>query len=160
LTEPLDRAGGASLAWWPARTSAGRADISNGEFSRRQAVDERTETAAPVDGEIIDGKAGETTVIAATQLPNLQIEVVHGTLPDGSGERISIHLQATPSFEAFGRVLEATNPLTFWTQAMQLAFAPWTALLSGPALLPWTGVPLCGVSRSKGKPGGSSSGQG
>jgi hypothetical protein len=117
-------------------------------------VDERSEKA-PVDGEIIDGRAGQTTVVAATQLPNLQIEVTHATLPDGTGERISIHLQAMPSFAAFGDFLEATNPLTVWTQAMQLAFAPWASLMSGPALLPWTGVPLCGLPRPKGTPGKS-----
>ncbi|NVO15010.1 MAG: hypothetical protein HXX10_13320 [Rhodoplanes sp.] len=111
-------------------------------------MDERSEKA-PVEGEILDDKAGQNTVIAATQLPNLQIEVTHGTLPDGAGERISIHLQAMPSFAAFGDFLESTNPLTFWTQAMQLALAPWASLMSGSALLPWTGVPLCGLPRPK-----------
>lgn len=115
-------------------------------------MDEHSEKA-PVDGEILDGKAREGTVIAAAALPNLQIEVTHGTLPDGSGERISIHLQAMPSFAALGDFLESTNPLTLWTQAMQLALAPWMSLMSGPALLPWTGVPLCGLPRPRGTPG-------
>lgn len=115
-------------------------------------MDERSEKA-PVDGEILDGKARDGTVIAAAALPNLQIEVTHGTLPDGSGERISIHLQAMPSFATFGDFLDATNPLTVWTQAMQLALAPWASLMSGSALLPWTGVPLCGLPRPKGTPG-------
>lgn len=93
---------------------------------------ERSETA----GEIPVPDDG--TIVATAQLPNLQIEVVHRALPDGTGERISIHLQAMPSFAAFGDFLEATNPLTFWTRAMQLAWAPW---LSGQAMVPFYGLP-------------------
>jgi hypothetical protein len=59
----------------------------------------------------------------AARLPGLDIEITHDRLPDS--ECISIHLKATPSFEAFGRFFEATNPFTFWAQAMQMAWMPW-----------------------------------
>jgi len=50
---------------------------------------------------------------ATAQLPGLQIEIVHRQSAAGDAEQISISLQAVPSFEAFGRFLEATNPLAF-----------------------------------------------
>jgi len=34
-------------------------------------------------------------------------------------------LQAAPSFEAFGRYLEATNPFALWAQAVQMFWMPW-----------------------------------
>jgi hypothetical protein len=40
---------------------------------------------------------------ATAHLPGLDIEIVHRRLPDGDAEQILISLQATPSFEAFGR---------------------------------------------------------
>jgi hypothetical protein len=52
---------------------------------------------------------------ATAHLPGLDIEIVH-RLPDGDAERILINLQATPSFEAFGRYLEAVNPFVFWAR--------------------------------------------
>ncbi|RAI42632.1 hypothetical protein [Rhodoplanes roseus] len=114
---------------------------------------ERTETSVPEGVEIIAPGADGGTVVATAQLPNLTIEVVRG-VPDGAGERISIHLQATPSFEAFGRVLEATNPFAMWAQAVQLAWAPF---LSANPLLPFSGMTACGAGRPKGLkgPGGS-----
>ena len=62
---------------------------------------------------------------ATARLPGLNIEVVHRQSPDGDSEQISINLQAVPSFEAFGRFLEAANPFTFWAQAGRLAWLPW-----------------------------------
>src|SRR5215510_9547209 len=62
---------------------------------------------------------------ATARLPGLDIEVVHRQSPDGDSEQISINLQAVPSFEAFGRFLEAANPLAFWVQAGWLAWLPW-----------------------------------
>ena len=59
---------------------------------------------------------------ASARLPGLNIEIVHHQSPDGDSERISISL---PSFEAFGRFLEAANPFAFWVQAGQLAWLPW-----------------------------------
>jgi hypothetical protein len=40
-------------------------------------------------------------------------------------EQLSINLQAMPSFEAFGRFLETTNPFALWAQAVQMAWLPW-----------------------------------
>jgi hypothetical protein len=55
----------------------------------------------------------------------LDIEIVHRLSPNRDAEQISISLQAMPSFAAFGRWLEAANPLVFWMQAVQLFWAPW-----------------------------------
>lgn len=74
------------------------------------------------------------------RLPNLDIEIVHRRLPDGSAEQISINVQATPSFEAFRRVLEAANPWTFWAQATRLAWFPWldgANAMNAMMLTPW-----------------------
>ncbi|MFD2182698.1 hypothetical protein [Rhodoplanes azumiensis] len=95
------------------------------------------QTRAVQDGDIIapgaqstvaEGTVVEGTVVAHAQLPNLEIEVVHGTLPDGSGERLSINLTASPSFEAFGQALEGANPFALWMQAVQSTWAPLLAM--------------------------------
>ncbi|MBK5960454.1 hypothetical protein CCR97_19960 [Rhodoplanes elegans] len=90
------------------------------------------QTRTVQDGEIIapraEGTVAEGTVLAHAQLPNLEIEVVHGTLPDGSGERLSINLTATPSFEAFGQALEGGNPFALWMQVVQSTWAPLLAM--------------------------------
>jgi hypothetical protein len=78
---------------------------------------------------------GATRAIA--RLPGLNIEVVHRQSPDGDGEQISITLQAVPSFEAFGRFLEAANPFVFWVQAGQLAWLPWLEAVRA-AMLPFS----------------------
>ena len=52
---------------------------------------------------------------------------------EGDAERLSISLQAIPSFEAFGRYLESANPFLFWMRVAQTAWAPW--LGSAPASL-------------------------
>lgn len=70
---------------------------------------------------------GETR--ATARLPGLEIEIVHRVSPNRDAEQISINLQALPSFEAFGRWLEATNPLSFWMQAAQLFWAPWLGMM-------------------------------
>ena len=62
---------------------------------------------------------------ATARLPGLNIEVVHRQSPAGDTEEISIHLQAVPSFEAFGRFLEEANPFAFWLEASRLAWRPW-----------------------------------
>jgi hypothetical protein len=62
---------------------------------------------------------------ATARLPGLNIEVVHRQSPAGDAEEISIHLQAVPSFEAFGRFLEEANPFAFWLEASRLAWRPW-----------------------------------
>jgi hypothetical protein len=78
---------------------------------------------------------------ATASLPGLEIEIVHRRSRDSEAEALSITLQAMPSFEAFGRSLEAANPLAFWAQAMQLA---WLPLLGGS----WLGATWLGASRA------------
>jgi len=65
------------------------------------------------------------TTRATASLPGLEIEIVHRRPQGGDLEALSINLQAMPSFEAFGRSLEAANPLAFWVQAVQMAWLPW-----------------------------------
>lgn len=77
---------------------------------------------------------------ATARLPGLSIEVVHRQSPDGDSEQISINLQAVPSFEAFGRFLEAANPLAFWVQAGQLAWLTWLEAVRA-AMLPFSSKP-------------------
>jgi len=62
---------------------------------------------------------------ATARLPNLDIEIIHSRSAEGDAERLSISLQAIPSFEAFGRYLEAANPFLFWMRVAQTAWAPW-----------------------------------
>ncbi|WP_210252076.1 hypothetical protein [Rhodoplanes serenus] len=119
---------------------------------------QHSETAAAAEGEIIRREGHDGTVVATAQLPNLHIEVVHRAAPDGDGERLSIHLHATPSFAAFGQFLDTANPLALWTQswmqswtqAVQLAWMPW---LGGASLLP-----LCGGTARLTGPGRSPTG--
>jgi hypothetical protein len=67
----------------------------------------------------------EDTTRAFAHLPGLDIAIEHRRSPNADAEMISIHLQAMPSFEAFGRFLEAANPFAFWMKATQLAWQPW-----------------------------------
>lgn len=76
-----------------------------------------------------DQHSEDDTVRATARLPGLDIEIVHRHAPNA--EQISVHLQAMPSFEAFGRLLESANPFAFWTQAAQLMWLPF---------LPWLGA--------------------
>ncbi|HEX4410059.1 MAG TPA: hypothetical protein VH206_14905 [Xanthobacteraceae bacterium] len=75
---------------------------------------------------------------AVARLPGLDIEIERHRVENG--ERISIHLQATPSFDAFGRFIQEANPFAFWANSIQLAaqmwmpFFPW--LNATRALLP------------------------
>lgn len=67
----------------------------------------------------------DDTTRAVAHLPGLDIAIEHRRSADNDVEQISIHLQAMPSFEAFGRYLEAANPFAFWMKATQLAWQPW-----------------------------------
>jgi hypothetical protein len=49
-------------------------------------------------------------------------------------------VQAVPSFEAFGRYVEAANPFAFWAQAAQLAWRPWIEAARTMSL-PWGAPP-------------------
>ncbi len=68
---------------------------------------------------------------AVARLPNLDIDIRHRRFVDGDGEEIAISLKARPSFEAFGRFLDASPPLLLWMRMVQLAWSPWL-----PGLLP------------------------
>jgi hypothetical protein len=54
-----------------------------------------------------------------------RLEIMHRRAVKGDAEQISINLRAAPSFEAFGRPLEAANPVAFWAQGAQLAWLSW-----------------------------------
>src|SRR5262249_53073609 len=71
---------------------------------------------------------------AVALLPRLKIEVLHSRSPAGDAEQLSINLLALPSFEAFGRYLEAANPFLFWMRFAETAWAPW--LRTFPVLPP------------------------
>jgi hypothetical protein len=60
---------------------------------------------------------------ATARLPGLNIEVMHRQSPAGDAEEISIHLQAVPSFEAFGRFLGEANPFAFLGRSDQVGLA-------------------------------------
>ncbi|HXG77973.1 MAG TPA: hypothetical protein VNJ31_01360 [Methyloceanibacter sp.] len=89
---------------------------------------------------IMPASGGETTR-ATAYLPGLEIEILHRRAPDASEEHIAINLKAVPSFEAFGRYLEAANPLALWADLIRLCWLPWLSashMLSGfsPLALP------------------------
>jgi len=58
----------------------------------------------------------------------LDIEIVHRLSPNRDAEQLAISLQAMPSFDAFGRWLEAANPFVFWMQVAQLFWWPWLGM--------------------------------
>ena len=89
-------------------------------------AEKQVETAMP------QGDIEETKAVAL--LPNLKTEITHGRLPAGDAERLTISVSAVPSFEAFGRYLEAANPFLFWMRFAQTAWAPW--LSAFPASTP------------------------
>jgi hypothetical protein len=62
---------------------------------------------------------------ATARLPSLDIEILHRRPWEGDEEQLVVMLRAVPSFEAFGRLLEASNPLLVWTRMMQAAWSPW-----------------------------------
>lgn len=82
-----------------------------------------------------DRQIEDDTTRATARLPGLDIEIIHRRSPNADAEQISINLQAVPSFEAFGRFLEAANPLVFWAKAAQMVWLPWlgaTGMLAAP----------------------------
>jgi hypothetical protein len=84
------------------------------------------ETAMP------QGDYEETKAVAL--LPKLKIEILHSRSPAGDAEQLSINVLAVPSFEAFGRYLQAANPFLFWMRVAETAWAPWLGAF--PALPP------------------------
>src|SRR5262245_3662653 len=81
-----------------------------------------------------NSQAEEGATRASARLPGLDIEITCRRATDGT-EHVSINLMAAPSFEAFGRALEATNPFAFWAQA----WLPWLETARTLAL-PWPRV--------------------
>jgi hypothetical protein len=73
----------------------------------------------------------DTTRATATLL-GLTIEVMHRRSPGADAEQITISLQATPSFAAFGHYLDGMNPFAVWAQFAQAMWAPF--------LGPWAGA--------------------
>ena len=75
---------------------------------------------------------------ATARLPGLDIEIVHRRPPDGDTEQLTINLLAMPSFEVFGKALEATNPFVFWAEANRLIWSTWleAASVMMPGILP------------------------
>ncbi|HUB97887.1 MAG TPA: hypothetical protein VL993_18325 [Stellaceae bacterium] len=69
---------------------------------------------------------------ATAHLPGVDVEIVHRRAEDASAEMITISLRAAPSFEAFGRYLEAANPLIAWARFMELAWQPWLGAFLPP----------------------------
>ena len=69
---------------------------------------------------------------ATANLPGLDIEIVHRRADDASAETVTISLRAAPSFEAFGRYLDAANPLMAWARMMELAWQPWLGAFLPP----------------------------
>ncbi|KIL98435.1 hypothetical protein CCC_03718 [Paramagnetospirillum magnetotacticum MS-1] len=67
----------------------------------------------------------ETRIVG--NLPNLRMEIVHRQDPDGGAEHMSIHLSATPSFQAAEALLSGawSNPWTLWSSMTQAMLAPW-----------------------------------
>ena len=84
---------------------------------------------------LLDKRNDDDATRATASLPGLDIEVTHRRSP--VAEHISIHLQATPSLEAFGRFLESANPFAFWAEATRLAWLPFLPWLDAArALMP------------------------
>src|SRR5262249_10525598 len=88
---------------------------------------------------------------ATARLPGLDIEVIHRQSTGGDAEQISIHLQAVPSFEAFGRFLEQANPFAFWVLASRLAWLSWLEA-ARVAMLPFSGTPALLKADSDARP--------
>ena len=66
---------------------------------------------------------------AVARLPHVDIEILHRRPWQGGNEQMAITVRAVPSFEAFGRFLEAANPLVFWARMMRVAWSPWLGTL-------------------------------
>lgn len=74
---------------------------------------------------------------AVAHLPGLDIEIVHRRTAEA--ERISVHVQAMPSFEAVSRAFDGGNPFAFfWANAARMAWAPWLSGF-GAGFNPWLG---------------------
>ncbi|MCG8595326.1 MAG: hypothetical protein MI785_13330 [Kiloniellales bacterium] len=82
----------------------------------------------------------EDTKITAN-VPNLQIEIRRRDLPEENAEAMTIHLRASPSFDAVARTLlpalsaaSMMNPMAAWMRAAEIAWQPWLQAMGLPAL--------------------------
>lgn len=99
-------------------------------------------------------------------LPTMKVEIVHRAAPDGSGEVVTIQLNATPDFRSALPLLAGMaqlplmlggatstspfpfpSPFTLWTQAAQAMMAPWAALARSNPFLPPAGDYFSGTSK-------------
>jgi hypothetical protein len=87
---------------------------------------------------------------ATARLPGLDIEIVHRWPPDSDTEQLTINLLAMPSFEAFGKALEAANPFVFWAEANRLIWSTW--LEAASVMMPGVLPPRFPTSRSRALP--------
>ena len=75
---------------------------------------------------------------AIGRLPGgLEVEIRHRRAADGSGaEQVVVSVTAPAGFEAWGRLMEAGNPMLAWMQVVEAAWAPWLAMfgVTGPRL--------------------------
>jgi hypothetical protein len=76
---------------------------------------------------------------ATARLFNVDVELLHRRPWTGDAEMIAVTVRPVPSIEAFGRLLEATNPFLFWARWLEslnpLAWwAPWLPAPSSPPL--------------------------
>ena len=76
-------------------------------------------------------------------LPNLQIEIRHRELPEEHAEAMTIHLRATPSFDAVANTMlpalsafSMMNPVAAWMRAAEIAWLPWLQVMGYPVLAP------------------------
>jgi hypothetical protein len=74
---------------------------------------------------VSDQRAEDNITRTAARLPGLDVEIIHRRSLHDEAEQISINLRVMPSFEAFGRLLESTDPFAFWAQTVQIAWLPW-----------------------------------
>lgn len=77
----------------------------------------------------------ETRIVG--NLPNLRLEIVHRQDADGMAEHVTLHMTATPSFQAAESLLMGglspaawANPWALWSQMAQ-------SLISHPLLASW-----------------------
>jgi hypothetical protein len=84
------------------------------------------------------GRALDETRLSG-RLPALDIEITHRRLPGEEAEQLLIAMRATPSFEAFGRFLEAGRPMLAMMLAANPFVAAWMRMMEaawGPLLPP------------------------
>jgi hypothetical protein len=62
---------------------------------------------------------------ATAQLPTLDIEIVHRPHAANAAERLVVTVREVAPEEAFGRWLEAINPVLFWLRMSQAVWSVW-----------------------------------